>query len=124
MAQASKLVIAEVEEIVQNGDIDSDVVHVPGLFVDRIYKSQKNEKPLEKPNCSSSCHKKSHHHETLTATQKKILTRVAKEVVNGSYINLGFGLPSNLLQFTPKDVKVEVLSENGYLGSGVHPTPG
>ena len=39
MATAAKLVIAEVEEIVENGEINSDHVHVPGVFVHRIYKA-------------------------------------------------------------------------------------
>lgn len=42
MALSSKCLIAEVEEIVEIGEIDPDHVHVPGGFVHRIYKSQKN----------------------------------------------------------------------------------
>jgi len=36
MCAAAKTTIVEVEEIVENGDIDPDQVHVPGIYVDRI----------------------------------------------------------------------------------------
>jgi len=39
MATAAKFVIAEVEEIVENGGIDPECVHTPGVYVDRIFKA-------------------------------------------------------------------------------------
>jgi acyl CoA:acetate/3-ketoacid CoA transferase len=48
MATAAKVVIAEVEEIVENGELDPDNVHVPGIFVSRIYKGSNFEKRIEK----------------------------------------------------------------------------
>lgn len=39
MCTSAKCVIAEVEEIVESGELDPDQVHVPGVYVDRIYKS-------------------------------------------------------------------------------------
>ena len=48
MACSAKCVIAEVEEIVENGEIDPDSVHVPGIFVHRIYKGSHFEKRFEK----------------------------------------------------------------------------
>jgi 3-oxoacid CoA-transferase subunit A len=38
MAMAGKVTIAEVEEIVPTGDLDPDTIHVPGVFVQRIFK--------------------------------------------------------------------------------------
>ncbi|MFH1517715.1 MAG: CoA transferase subunit A [Pseudomonadota bacterium] len=38
MARAGKVTIAEVEEIVPTGDLDPDTIHVPGVFVQRIFK--------------------------------------------------------------------------------------
>lgn len=72
MALASKIVIAEVEEIVENGEIDPDHVHVPGVFVHRIVKSINNAKPIEKLTLDSK--------ETnvpVNATREKIVRRVA-----------------------------------------------
>jgi acyl CoA:acetate/3-ketoacid CoA transferase len=37
MATAAKVVVAEVEEIVENGSIQPECVHVPGVYVDRIF---------------------------------------------------------------------------------------
>lgn len=48
IATASKITIAEVEEIVQPGDIKPDEVHVPGIFVHRIIKGDKFEKRIER----------------------------------------------------------------------------
>lgn len=47
MATAAKITIAEVEEIVEVGEIDPDMVHTPGVYVDRIIKGEYYEKPIE-----------------------------------------------------------------------------
>ena len=46
-AMAAKTTIVEVEEIVKDGDIDPDHVHLPGIFVHRIIKGEKYEKRIE-----------------------------------------------------------------------------
>lgn len=47
MAMAGKITIAEVEEIVQPGELDPDGIHVPGIYVHRIFKGEKFEKRIE-----------------------------------------------------------------------------
>lgn len=47
MAMAGKITIAEVEEIVELGELDPNNVHVPGIFVHRIFKGQNYEKRIE-----------------------------------------------------------------------------
>jgi 3-oxoacid CoA-transferase subunit A len=47
MATAAKITIAEVEEIVQIGEIDPDAVHTPGIFIKRIFKTQNQQKRIE-----------------------------------------------------------------------------
>lgn len=47
MAKAAKFTIAEVEEIVDLGDIAPDEVHLPGIYVDKIIKGEKFEKRIE-----------------------------------------------------------------------------
>jgi 3-oxoacid CoA-transferase subunit A len=47
MATASEVTVVEAEEIVEPGTIDSDCVHTPGIFVDRIVRSTINEKRIE-----------------------------------------------------------------------------
>lgn len=47
MAMAGKITIAEVEEIVEAGQLDPDCIHVPGIYVHRIFKGEKFEKRIE-----------------------------------------------------------------------------
>jgi len=47
MAMAGKITIAEVEELVEPGEIDPDHVHVPGIYVHRIFKGSNYEKRIE-----------------------------------------------------------------------------
>ncbi len=48
MCTAGKIVVAEVEEIVPTGSINPDDVHVPAVYVDRIFKSDPNDPYSEK----------------------------------------------------------------------------
>jgi len=47
MAMAGKITIAEVEEIVEVGTLDPNFIHVPGIFVDRIFQGSDYEKRIE-----------------------------------------------------------------------------
>jgi len=47
MAGAGKITIAEVEELVPIGELDPDQIHVPGIFVKRIFQGEKFEKRIE-----------------------------------------------------------------------------
>jgi 3-oxoacid CoA-transferase subunit A len=47
MATAGKVTIAEVEELVEPGELDPDYIHTPGIFVHRIVKGEKYEKRIE-----------------------------------------------------------------------------
>jgi 3-oxoacid CoA-transferase subunit A len=47
MATAGRVTIAEVEELVEPGEIDPDVVHTPGIFVQRILRGAAYEKRIE-----------------------------------------------------------------------------
>jgi 3-oxoacid CoA-transferase subunit A len=48
MAMAGKVTVAEVEELVPTGSIDPDLIHTPGIFVQRIVGGAKYEKRIEK----------------------------------------------------------------------------
>lgn len=48
MATAGKICIAEVEELVAEGELDPNQVHTPGIFVQRIFQGQDYEKRIEK----------------------------------------------------------------------------
>jgi len=47
MAMAGKITIAEVEELVEPGDLDPDFIHTPGIYVHRIFKGSDYEKRIE-----------------------------------------------------------------------------
>ncbi len=47
MAMAGKITIAEVEELVEVGQLDPDQIHTPGIFVQRIFQGEKFEKRIE-----------------------------------------------------------------------------
>ncbi len=48
MATAARVTIAEVEELVEPGELDGDAIHTPGIFVQRIIKGQHYEKWIER----------------------------------------------------------------------------
>lgn len=47
MATAAKVTVAEVEEIVEAGQLDADAIHTPGIYVDRMIKGEAYEKRIE-----------------------------------------------------------------------------
>jgi len=47
MAMAGKITIAEVEELVPSGELDPNNIHVPGIYVHRIFKGADYEKRIE-----------------------------------------------------------------------------
>lgn len=53
-----------------------------------------------------------------------IAKRIAKEVKNGYYVNLGIGIPTLVANHVRKDIEVEFQSENGVLGMGPFPFEG
>jgi 3-oxoacid CoA-transferase subunit B len=53
-----------------------------------------------------------------------IAKRIAKEVKNGYYVNLGIGIPTLVANFVRQDIEVEFQSENGILGMGPFPLDG
>ena len=48
MAKAGDITIAEVEQLVQPGELDPDQVHVPGIYVHRIFQGSNYEKRIER----------------------------------------------------------------------------
>jgi 3-oxoacid CoA-transferase subunit B len=53
-----------------------------------------------------------------------IAKRIAKEVKDGYYVNLGIGIPTLVANFVREDISVEFQSENGVLGMGPFPFEG
>jgi 3-oxoacid CoA-transferase subunit B len=53
-----------------------------------------------------------------------IAKRIAKEVKDGYFVNLGIGIPTLVANYVPNDISVEFQSENGVLGMGPFPFEG
>jgi 3-oxoacid CoA-transferase subunit A len=47
MASAGRVTVAEVEELVEPGDLDPDQIHTPGIFVQRIVRGSNYQKRIE-----------------------------------------------------------------------------
>ena len=118
-ARAGKICIAEVEEIVEAGELHHDEIHLPGIFVQRLIKGNSYEKPIEKrtvadPNGASAVG-------NVNENRERIIKRAAKELQDGMYVNLGIGLPTLASNYIPEGYTVEMQSENGLLGMGPYP---
>jgi 3-oxoacid CoA-transferase subunit B len=60
----------------------------------------------------------------MALDKNSIAKRIAKEVKNGYYVNLGIGIPTLVANFVRDDIEVEFQSENGVLGMGPFPFEG
>lgn len=60
----------------------------------------------------------------MALDKNQIAKRIAKEVKDGYYVNLGIGIPTLVANFVREDISVEFQSENGVLGMGPFPFEG
>ena len=135
MCKAGKVCIAEVEEIVEVGEIPPEHVHVPSIYVQGVLQGKSYEKRIEvgihslllsfksdflisfpqrktltKPGSSSVSDKPS---SPAAAMREKIVRRAALEFRDGMYANLGIGMPMMASNFIPEGMTVHLQSENG-----------
>jgi 3-oxoadipate CoA-transferase beta subunit len=57
-------------------------------------------------------------------TREQMAVRVARDIPNGAYVNLGIGLPTMVANHLPKDREIILHTENGLLGMGPAPEAG
>jgi 3-oxoacid CoA-transferase len=117
-AKSARCAIVEVDEIVEPGVIPPELIDLPGIFVQRIVKTTQvadgkawrrpERRPSDKPRL---------YNDKPALTRAGIAKRAAALVKEGTYVNLGVGIPtmvSNYLQ----DRDVILHAENGVLGYG------
>jgi 3-oxoadipate CoA-transferase beta subunit len=56
--------------------------------------------------------------------REQMAARVARDIPEGAYVNLGIGLPTQVANYLPADKEIFLQSENGLLGMGPAPAPG
>jgi 3-oxoacid CoA-transferase len=121
---ASKITIAEVEEIVPIGELDPDQIHTPGIFVQRVFKGEYFEKPIERLTLNKGEGISIPGTPEQIRIREMISKRASKEIKDGMFVNLGIGIPTLVPNYISKDINIVIHAENGVLGVGPYPRPG
>jgi 3-oxoacid CoA-transferase len=123
MAAASKVTIAEVDEIVPIGAIAPEDVTVPGIFVDRLVLHDKSrDEQSDAEERQRRRRREVAAEKPVGLNQDQMAMRAARLLKPGQYVNLGMGIPTKVANFIGAESGVVLHGENGILGYGPEPT--
>lgn len=117
MATAADLVIAEVQEIVPNGEIDPNEIHTPGCFVDFLVERKLTEEDLGTSASVGSS-------KVVDEKRMNMAKRALAELEKGDVVNLGIGIPTLVADLIKPEDGIILHTENGMLGVGPEPKDG
>lgn len=118
MAMAADLVVAEAEHIVPVGELDPNMIHTQGCFVDYLVQAHTTLEDLGSSASIKSSVKK------VDDARMSIAKRALQELKKGDLVNLGVGIPTLVADLIKPADGIILHTENGMLGVGPAPTDG
>lgn len=118
MATAADLVVAEVEHIVEVGELDPNQIHTPACFVDYLVQAHTSAEDLGTSASVESSQKK------IDSTRLAMAELALAELQRGDMVNLGIGIPTLVADLIKPEHGITLHTENGMLGVGPAPLSG
>lgn len=112
-AKAGKTVIVQVDQIYEVGELPTEEIDLPGVYVDRVVQAANTRTPTWRKRRDDE--ERREYNGKVGLTPKEIGSWIADLLPNGSYVNLGVGLPTQVSDFIAgRDITLH--AENGAFG--------